>query len=518
MSHDVRSPDSPLPYPLWRVRPGGALLALLLLGVVGVALYAYAQQRIHGDVVTAMRTVGQGGVAWGLYICFDVYFIGLAACGITVAALSRLLKNPDLRRVSRIAEVLTLVSIPMGGLCVMGDLGRPMQGLLFLPQYARPQSPFFGTFTLVVSGCLFASLVTFWLASRADASILARTAPPLLRPIYRLWAFGWQGTDEERHRHRRVNRYTSLVLIPLLLIATSTLGFVFGIQGGRPGWYSALQAPSSVVLAGCSGVGLLIVIAAAIRGAFGAKEQLPDGTFRVLGNALWVVTQVYLYFLVVETLTSSYASGFAESTLAREIVFGEYAKVFWIMTASFVLAFAIPFVGFVRRRVDLRWLVAAGLLVNVAAFLRRFLLVVPSQTHGMLLNYPKGSYHPTWVELAFAAGLLALFTLALMVAVRLFPLVPMDHGVVPDDAQAARPSGKAELLHRVALVVTLLTGGSVTVAGLLLSMRVGTLPFLDPIVPYSPVIFIFGALIIFYSAAVYETIPFPKAAKSSEPA
>ncbi len=58
-------------------------------------------------------------------------------------------------------------------------------------------------------------------------------------------------------------------IVPLLVTAHSTLGFVFGLQIGRPGWHSALQAPAFVLLAGVSGVGLLLVLAAVVRGALG---------------------------------------------------------------------------------------------------------------------------------------------------------------------------------------------------------------------------------------------------------
>ena len=66
----------------------GAVALLCLLICFGI--YSYAQQRIHGDIVTGMRTVGDGGAAWGLYISFYVIFVGFAFGGIAITTLAHL--------------------------------------------------------------------------------------------------------------------------------------------------------------------------------------------------------------------------------------------------------------------------------------------------------------------------------------------------------------------------------------------------------------------------------------------
>jgi hypothetical protein len=54
---------------------------------------------------------------------------------------------------------------------------------------------------------------------------------------------------------------------------------------------------------------------------------------------------------------------------------------------------------------------------------------------------------------------------------------------------------------------TLGVGLVLAIGGFLLSARVGADHYVDPAVPLSPVIFIFGVMLSFYSAAVYETLP-----------
>lgn len=420
----------PIPYGVGRLSPAAVLVILLLLAVVGGGIYALYTQLTEGLVVTGLRDIGtMGGSAWGLYIAFDVYFVGVSFAGITTAALVRILNLQHLRAVSRMAELLTIIALILAAFSVLPDLGQPLRGIIYLFKYARPQSPFFGTFTMVIAGYLFASLVYFFLDGRRDAALCARR-PGRLQGFYRLWAAGYRGTAEERERHERASFWLSLAILPLLVIAHSTLGFVFGLQVGRPGWFSALQAPAFVILAGVSGVGLLIIIAAIVRKVLGAQDRLTPEVFRWLGNMLMVLVAAYLYFMVVDWLTATYAAPSHEARTSRAIFFGRYAGVYWISVAALLVAFLLQFRQFVRQRYELWRIILSGLLVNVAAVGKRLLIVVPSQTHGTLLPYPPGTYSPTWVEYGIILGLFGLGTLMYITFSKIFPIIELpEEGV-----------------------------------------------------------------------------------------
>lgn len=473
-----------LPYGIGRFSAGVYALLALLLALVGWGVYAYSRQLAEGMVVTGLRDIGtMGGATWGLYIAFDVYFVGVSFAGISTAALIRLLRLEHLRPVSRMAEVLTVVSLILAAFSVLPDLGQPVRGIINLFRYARPQSPFFGTFTLVISGYLFASLVYLYLDGRRDAALLARVPSPL-QGFYRLWAAGYQDTEAERARHHRASLWLAIAILPLLVTAHSTLGFVFGIQGGRPGWFSALQAPAFVVMAGVSGIGLLVVVAALLRRFLGDTERLHEGVFRSLDGMLFVLVVTYLYFMIAELLTMMYAAPEKEAAITEALLAGEYAWLYWsgvgaLVLAGLVLASAwagelfgvrlwafqpaAPWVlgaalavavvaGLFAGNGRLAWLwallaallvvslfplcnrswvasgVVAGILVNWAAVAKRLLIVVPSQTLGPLLPYPPGSYAPTWVEYSVLLGLVALGTLLYTLFVKLFPIMEVEEG------------------------------------------------------------------------------------------
>lgn len=469
---------------------------LLVCGIV-----AFIHQTREGFITTSLRNAGYGGAPWGLYIGFDVFFVGVSFAGITVAALCRLFDIAALRPVSRLAELVTITALLGGACAIMSDLGRPLDGLLKLPQFANPQSPFFGTFTLVVAGYLFSSFVYFFLAGRPDAAELAKHARPPLRWFYAAWASGYRGTPPEQARHRKVSYWLALTILPLLVTAHSTLGFIFGIQSGRPGWYSALQAPAFVVMAGVSGIGMVIVVTAGVRRLCKLHDRIPDASLRWLGNLLWVLALVYLYFVVVEELTATYAAPEADRHVAHTVTTGAFAPLFWTVVGCLALTFLLPFVLYLRKTTSVTAVVIAGLTANVAAILKRFLIVVPSQTHGSLLPVePPLPHAPSLVELAIVGGMFGFVALLILTFVRIFPVVPTPHPHPKE--RPPRDRLRTTLTVATAAAAVFLIG-----LGLGDSFRLFSGNEIDPRIPFSPVIFATGVMILFGSAIVYELVP-----------
>jgi hypothetical protein len=68
-------------------------------------------------------------------------------------------------------------------------------------------------------------------------------------------------------------------------------------------------------------------------------------------------------------------------------------------------------------------------------------------------------------------------------------------------------AGATDVRRRWLTVSWLALGIGLAAAGLALSFRVGTEPFLDPILPASPVMFIAGLMVLVTTGAVYELLP-----------
>lgn len=415
-----------LPQNIGRLTPGWIIFFIAMAVVTLVGFFAYLLQVNNGLIVTGLRGLGtMAGATWGLYVAYYVYFIGVSFAGITVAALIRIFKIEKLESVARIGELLTVVSLILGALSILADLEKPWRAIVNLFQYGRPQSPFFGTFSMVIAGYLFASIVFLYVTSRRDAAYMADHAKRF-RGLYRFMSANYEDTLEQHKIDRRVTFWLAIAILPLLVIAHSTVGFVFGLQVGRPGWFGTLQAPGFVVLAGVSGIGNLIMLAAIVRWATDTKHRITVDAFSWLGKLLLGLLMTYLYFTVVEILTITYQPGASEQSISEALLTGTYAWIFWGAIVSLVAAAVILIWQALTRSWSIWLVVAAGILVNIGAVAKRYLIVVPSQTHGQLLPYPTGTYTPNWVEFAVVFGLFALGALMIGVFMKVFPIVPLE--------------------------------------------------------------------------------------------
>jgi Ni/Fe-hydrogenase subunit HybB-like protein len=425
-----RSSDD-LPQGIGRFSLGWIIFFVAMIVIMAIGFYAYLLQVNNGLIVTGLRGLGtMAGATWGLYVAYYVYFIGVSFAGITVAALIRIFRIEKVEPVARIGELLTVVSLILGALAILADLEHPWRAIVNLVQYGRPQSPFFGTFTMVIAGYLFASLVYLYVTSRRDAATLT-AHDSRFRGLYRFMAAGYEDTEKQRRIDRRVTFWLAVAILPLLVIAHSTVGFVFGLQAGRPGWFGTLQAPGFVVLAGVSGIGNLIMLAAIVRIATKTKSRITLDAFAWLGKLLLGLVITYLYFTAVEILTITYQPGTSEQGLSEALLSGVYAWIFWGAVLSLAIATVLLIWQAITRHWSIGLVFAAGVLVNIGAVAKRYLIVVPSQTHGQLLPYPTGTYTPNWVEVAIVIALFALGAAMIGVFMKVFPIVPLEEVETP---------------------------------------------------------------------------------------
>ncbi len=418
----TQSVSTPLPNGVGRPGVRSFLLFLVFALLIAAGGVAWSQQLTEGEIVTGLGDIGnRGGVAWGLYIVMDLYFVGMAFTGLALAAFVRVLHLDHLQPVVRLGLALTVVSLVMSMLMVIADLGRPAAGVVNLLLYARPGSPFFGTFAIVIVAELVAAAVYLYLSGRRDAATLAATGkgPSWL---YRLWAAGYRDTPAERSRHRAMSGTLAWILIPLIIVAYSTLGLVFGLQPGRPGWFSALQAPSLVVLGASSGLGMIALLAAITRSGLRLQSRIPKTTFAWIGNTMLTLGLVSGYFMVIEYLVAIFAKNPREARVTDAVIADPYAWIFWLTVGLLLMGLSILLIQTLAKQYSIPLIALAGVLINAATIGKRYVTVVPSQTHGSILPYEPGSYAPSGVEYLVVLGVLALGALLFLLFLKVFPI------------------------------------------------------------------------------------------------
>ncbi|MDP6823355.1 MAG: polysulfide reductase NrfD [Dehalococcoidia bacterium] len=426
MATSTQTQSPLLPYGVGRFGAGWGVVFLLFLVLLAVGLYGYSRQLIEGEGVTGLRDVGtMGGAPWGLYIAFELWFVGIGFGAMMLVAAARLAHIDLLKPLVRTMCVIALATLFIGGWSIIVDLGQPVRAVVNIIKYARPMSPFFGTFTIGLVAAFAATLVYLFLDGRRDAAILARR-PSRWSWLHRLAASGYTDTEVEKHRRRRSSALLAGALLVVAIVAASTSGFVFGIQQGRPGWFGALQAPGFVVLAMLTGTAATVIVAASLRSGLGEKEALGSRVFTLLNTVMLVASLVYIYFIVVEIITSSYSSSLADQRVTDALLTGEYAWMFWLSAALFIVGAALSIFRATASRSSIWLVVVAAIAIIIGALLKRYLLVVPPLTTGRLLPYADGSYSPTWVEYAVVGGLISLGVLFFMIFMKLFPILGLN--------------------------------------------------------------------------------------------
>lgn len=404
---------------------GKAFYFLMALSLAMFALYLFTfyMQFTQGHGVTTDQSTPVGAV-WGLYVASIIFFIGISHVGIGVSAATRLLDLDYLKPYARMAEMLTLTCLPAAVLIIALDIGRPESFLLNVMKYGRYQAPFVWSAT-VISVYLVASLIYLYLSMRRDIALTANLVPRW-GWLYKLLALGYRDTEEQRRLHDKTLWWLALVLIPIMVSVHSVYGFVFGLHAARPGWFNPFMAPYFVLGALVNGFATLVIVAVFLRQFFGWQRHLSIRAIRNIARFLCWMTLLYIYFSVSEYLTYVYSPPAGESLIGRSLFSGQFSIVFWSSMATLGIGFLMLFLNQTVFHNQFRiWATLGGaILIDVALFATRYLIVVPSLVRP-LLPFPTGTYTPTLYEWAAVIGVVGFAIGAYALFMKFFPIVEL---------------------------------------------------------------------------------------------
>ena len=404
------------------LRTGKAFYVVIpaLIVLVLWVLYAWYTQLTQGLSVTGLRT--PVGAIWGLYITNFVFFVAISAAGIAIASGIRLFKLKDYIALARMAELATIFSLMMAGMSIVMSIGRPDRLFnLILNFPARlPSSPLIWDVMAVFVYLVFA-ITYLYIEMREDMARLVGKVKwgwlyKLLLPGYRIG---------ERHRIEKIVFWASIFNFPIMFMMHTTVGWIFGLQVGRPGWYSTIFGPYFVLGAILTGMSVVVILAAIYRKAFQWEEFIRPVVFKGLSKFLMWMSILYLYFILSEFMTVTFAGPSGEQAVWESLTGGEFAPLFWLQNGALVIAFLLFFVNTVfKKAFRIGTTVIASCLVVFALWIVRFLIVVPSLLRPFL-PFPTGSYNPSWVEWSLVGGVFAIEILLFMVFTKVFPIMPV---------------------------------------------------------------------------------------------
>lgn len=403
--------------PLTRWPKGYLLWIAFLAAIVGWGFYAYVTQVASGLGVTDMGDK----ISWGLYISNFVFFIGISHAGTLISAILRVAQAPWRMPITRMAEFITVVALLIGASMPFIDLGRPDR-VLNLIFYGRWQSALVWD-VVAITTYLTGSLIYLYLPLIPDLALARdrisdRVSAPK-RWFYRTFAIGWIGTPLQHKKLNRALFRMMIVIIPVAVSVHTVVSWVFGMTL-RTGWDSALFGIYFVAGAIFSGIATIIIVMFVLRRLYHLEEFITLQHFRYLGYLMGAFAVIMIYFSLSDHLTAGYKVANGDKFLLSQLLTGEYALLFWLYSVGgLVLPAILVFTPGLR---GIAGIVIAAALVNVAMWIERFLIVVPT-LRVPLMPYEPANYSPSWVEWSITAGAFAMFMLLISLFARLFPVV-----------------------------------------------------------------------------------------------
>lgn len=389
-----------------------------------VCLYAYSLQLKNGLGVAGIRDY----VSWGMYLSNFVFFVASSLIGMLISAFLGLIGMKWITPLTRIAETIAVAFAAVAGLVIVSDMGRP-ERLANVFIYARFQSPILWDVTVITTYFVL-SLLLLFLPMIADLAIIQRkvtTLPAWLRTVYKVLSLNYRDTPEQNRIIHRSIRILLILIIPAALSIHTVTSWLFAVTS-RAGWDSTIFGPYFVSGAFVAGTAAVILAMFFFRKNYKLSDYLTDLHFNNMGKVLATVSLVYLYFNLNEFLVPGYKLKRADAVHLHELLAGKDALLFWFVQIGGLLL-PILFMLFRRFRKPVPITIIA-VVVLIAAWFKRYLIVIPTQEHPFLpiQHVPENFIHytPTLTETLISIAPFLLVLIIITLILKFFPVIPLQ--------------------------------------------------------------------------------------------
>ena len=406
-----------------RLNKGFVIWMTFLILAFLACLYAYTLQLKTGLGVAGNRDY----ISWGLYISNFVFFVASSLIGMLISAVLGLIGMKWITPLTRIAETIAVAFAAVAGLVIVMDMGRPDR-LAYVFLYGRFQSPIIWDVTVITTYFVL-SLLLLILPLIPDMAVLHKRftrLPGWLKPVYKVVSLNWTNLPGQ---NRIINRsvYILLILIiPAALSIHTVTSWLFALTS-RSGWDSTIFGPYFVSGAFVAGTAAVIIAMYFFRNNYKLKDYLTDLHFNNMGKVLVLVAFVYLYFNINEYLVPGYKLKSADAVHLEELFAGRFALMFWLVQAGGLL---LPIILMLFRRMRRPLpLTLISVAVFIAAWFKRYLIVVPTMSHPFLpiQHVPENFriYTPTLIEIAITLLSFILVLIIITLISKFFPVIPV---------------------------------------------------------------------------------------------
>lgn len=346
-----------------------------LLVLIGIA--AWIIQLVKGIGITNQSNLEP----WGIYIAGFIFFMGVSAGSLVLAALPVLFELPKLRPYAKVAAYVALISLVIGGLFIMVDIGKP-ERLWRLIRYAHLGSPMLWDLLLTIVYLVISTLFLRRLMSSNKTDGMLK----------------------------------GLAWVALVAgLADMITGFVFATQVARTFWYSAVQ-PIGFFVAALGSAGAIILLVILILRASG-KATLECCDLQPVVTLTGIALVIDLLLVLSEVITLAFTRSVSSLKLVSYMM---GSPLFWLEVITAVVAIVLLFLPATKKAA--LWVGIAAVLALVDLALKRFLFIQmgfaePNIQYAGIEIAPR-AYYPSLAEWGLVVGLIGLFSLLLVIGFR----------------------------------------------------------------------------------------------------
>ncbi len=407
-----------------------AALSILLF----ICLYAYTIQLRDGLGVTGLRDYA----SWGMYISNFVFFVASSLIGMLISGVLGLTGQKWITPITRMAEIIAVAFSAVAGLVIVSDMGRPDR-LPFVFLYGRFQSPILWDVT-VITAYMILSLLLLYVTALPDLALCRdrlKEQPSLLQKVYKIISLGWREKEEQYKLMHKAARILILLIIPMALAIHTVTSWLFAVTL-RPEWDSTIFGPYFVSGAFVAGSGALIIAMYFFRINYKLKDYITPKHFNKMGKLLAVVTFVYLYFNINEYFIPTYKMKLHDIDHLHSLYSGRWSILFWsVQVLGLLIPMILTLLKPMRKPIPLTII---AIFIMVGAWLKRLLIVVPTQEHPFLPIHPAlpsafKFYSPTLIETGITLASFIMVIMIITVLSKLLPIIPVMETVKENEEQ-----------------------------------------------------------------------------------
>jgi len=420
-----------------KVAPAVRATGLFLLGLLALGgIIAVIIRLLEGMGVTNLTS----NVAWGMWVVFYIYCIGLSAGSFLMSTIVYVFGMDRFEKMGRMALLSALFALAGGLIFVWIDLGHPWRfWKVFFNWQASSVLAWEAALYIVYVVIILAEL---FLLMRRDLAGLRDESTGWRKGLYGVLALGYKTKGDGKEQAKRsmsVIKVLGIIGIPVAVGVHGGTGALFAVVAAKPEWFSGLFPIIFLVSALLSGAGLMLFLYA----WFGRKDKDYGGIVNGLRIFVIAFIAIDLLLFLSDLLVSLYAGIPDQVAVWHEIAFGEYWYVFWF--GQILLAWLVPlFLSvFGPTKRSALWLGAAGLSVVMGILAVRLNLVIPAylfpQLPGLNEALPDArsaySYFPSLIEWISSIGIVSLLTLAFIAAWKLLPIYEREPDHEPAEGE-----------------------------------------------------------------------------------